>query len=98
MNKRSNVTLFLIAAFYVLAIIGLFLRSTPTFSATPQKREQRDPGYRYTPPGKKSEAYGLGKYGPEHLRRISKTEPLAAEPQVTRVIPLGIDGRLPPEK
>lgn len=98
MSKRIRISFVLGAAFYALAVVGLFFAAVPAVSAKKGKQERQEAGYRYTPPGKKSEAYGKGPYGPEHLRRISKTEPLAAEPQVTKVIPLGIDGKLPPQK
>lgn len=45
--------------------------------------------YKETPRGEKSEAWGDGKYGPDHLRRISPTEHLPAPPQVEKTIPVG---------
>lgn len=43
--------------------------------------------YKETPHGAKSEAWGDSKYGPHHLRRISPTEHLPAQPQVEKTIP-----------
>lgn len=48
---------------------------------------EKRPGYVPTPLGEQSEAYGFTKTGPNHLRRMSRTEPLAAEPQIIRVLP-----------
>ncbi len=55
----------------------------------------QDSTYVPTPIGQHSEAWGDGPAGPGHLRRMSPTEALPAEPQVERVIEvpsLGVSG------
>lgn len=49
---------------------------------------EKRPGYVPTPIGERSEAYDNTETGPNHLRRMSRTEPLAAEPQITKVLPI----------
>ncbi len=44
--------------------------------------------YKPTPIGPESVPYGEGSTGPNHLRRMSPTEALPAEPQIEKVVPI----------
>lgn len=83
---RTCVAAFTLCAAFLLMGGYAGAASAEGAATSPGATSDPDSIYKPTPAGSESIPYGNAPNGPDHLRRISPTEALPAEPQIEKVI------------